>query len=255
MCLHKRDETFSVLVERNRNANEQIRQRRSRLQNLSSNESRKKSSMASPREEKRGEDGKDRKARRLEEWRWEEWGGEESQHLETARHHSTLMVNLFSCRRGKKEGNLFPVIFHLVSLCSDILHLLHQLFAACADRWLLLFDMHSPLAHSPSPPYPLTQTFRGKANLGYGLRWILLSAEKASWLRWETDGHLQNTMVYNKQTFPQCPGGKQWSRHYAFECGSGSTCVSVYVDLFCRAGQVRQILSQASLRGRLLKKA
>ncbi|TNN76986.1 hypothetical protein EYF80_012832 [Liparis tanakae] len=85
------------------------------------------------------------------------------------------MAKVFSCRRAKREGNLFPVIFHLVSLCSDILHLLHQLFAACADRWLLLFDMHSPLVRSAS----LGKTFREKANLGDGLRWITLNAEEA----------------------------------------------------------------------------
>ncbi len=80
----------------------------------------------------------------------------------------------------------------------------------------------------PHPPIPSPgKTFREKANLGYGLQRILLNAEKASWSHWETDGHLQNTMVYNKQTFPQCPGGKQWSEHYASECGSGSTYVCV----------------------------
>lgn len=102
------------------------------------------------RRERVREDKKDRKARLLEQSRWEEWGGEESQHLAAVRHHTTLMVNLFFCRRGERKGNLFPVIFHPVSLCSYILHLLHQLFTACADRWPVLFDMHSPLAHSPT---------------------------------------------------------------------------------------------------------
>lgn len=152
------------------------------------------------REEKRRAD-----ERREERRWWEEWREEESQHLEAVRHHRTLMVNLLFCRRGGRKGNLFPVIFHLVSLCSDILHLLHQLFAACADRWLLLFDMHSPPApfssyYPPTKP-PTGKNFSEKCQLRtwYELQLILLIAEKTSWSLWET------VCVDNKQT---CPG---WS--------------------------------------------
>lgn len=91
-------------------------------------------------------------------------------------------------------GNLFPVIMHLVILCSAILHLLHQLFAACADRWLLLFDIHSPpvrsASHSLTPP-KLNKTLR------YGPRWITLTAEKASWSQRDAVGPLRNITVYS----------------------------------------------------------
>lgn len=80
--------------------------------------------------------------------------------------------------KKEKEGNLFPVIFHLVSLCSDILHVLYQLFAACADRWLLLFE--APLLWPAPPPPPLGKSFKRKANMGYGLLWTLLVAKSAS---------------------------------------------------------------------------
>lgn len=72
---------------------------------------------------------------------------------------TALMSTFFHAGGQKREGNLFPVIFHRVSLCSDILHPFYQLFAACADRWRLFFDMHSRLAHttprlhSPHPPH------------------------------------------------------------------------------------------------------
>lgn len=116
---------------------------------------------------KRREERTEREASRLEQSRWEELR-EENQHLGSERHHRTLMVNLCFHRRGERNWNLLPVIFHLVSLCSDILHLLQQLFAACADRWLLLFDIHS----SGLLSLTLSSSFRGKANFRPGIDYI-----------------------------------------------------------------------------------
>lgn len=66
------------------------------------------------------------------------------QHLEAGEASQHTGCPLALLREWEKAGgNLFPVITHLVSLGTDILHPLDQLFAAHSHRWLLLFDTNS----------------------------------------------------------------------------------------------------------------
>ena len=107
------------------------------------------------RGEERRDERKDREVRRLEKGRWEEWGGEESQHLETVRHHRTRMVNLFSCRRGKGREICFLSssilsVFVQTSCISSTSCVLPALTDGCFS--LICTLLWPTLPHTPPPP-------------------------------------------------------------------------------------------------------
>ena len=186
------------------------------------------------RSSERREEESERERRREDERRGDERSEEERRaSIWRLRDITAPMVNLFSCRRGTKKGGK-SVSCHLPSCQSLFRHLASPPAAVCCLCWQMAASLWYVLSSgllSLTPPHWVKVLGESKPGVG----------NTVTFPRWRGS---QLVTLRNRRPFvdnKQCSPTSWWQIlifwHYAFECGSGCTCVCRSVSQPAKLGR------------------